>query len=280
MLIYGLGNHTPEQFITWLKENFDIADKSITIVPFSKKLKEGKSYTNFILFTCYADFAANRKIINSPVHKKTVFLVFANPFRLHEHKGIIPLDCTESTANRGLGYTLYKTINKDLFKPKVTTKAERITKVAKRSPYLPKLVNNVHKECTILSALTTVIYTIKGTVNQKPATYAIAKWLVEDGNEDQLNAIFKKLESDHNVIKVVQLKLKSILLSEIGTSFKSALAKVAEDKAADRAVNYAALEKQYGVNPYDIRYILSVVANAIKYSNQEKKSIDSLANRG
>jgi len=279
MLIYGVGNHTPEQFITWLKDRFEVSDKSITILPFSKKLKEGKSYTNFVILTSYADFVANRKIINSNVHSKTVFILFANPFRLHEHDGIIPLDCSESTANRGLGYTLSKTFNLELFKPKVTKKAERGHKVLRRSPYLPKLVNNVHKECTILSALTTVIYTIKGTVNQKPATLAVAKWLTTDGDEEHLDAIFKKLESDHNVIQTVQLKLKAILLSELGDKFKQALAKVASDKAADKSPNYTALEKEYGINPYDVRYILSIVSNAVKYSNQEKKSIDTLASR-
>ena len=219
-------------------------------------------------------------MINSNIHSKTIFILFANPFRLHEHDGIVPLDCSESTVNRGLGYSLARTFKKDLFKVKVSKKAERSHKVLKRSPYLPKLVNNVHKECTILSALTTVIYTIKGTVNQKPATLAVAKWLVTNGSEEDLNAIFQKLESNHNVIQAVQLKLKAILLSELGDTFKQALAKVASDKAAEKSVNYAALEKEFNVNPYDVRYILSIVANALKYSNQEKKSIDSLANRG
>lgn len=280
MLIYGVGNHTPEQFITWLKDKYSVKDTSITILPFSKKLKEGKSYTNFIILTCYADFVANRKIINSKVHAKTVFILFANPFRLHEHDGIIPLDCSESTVNRGLGYSLSKKFDSDLFKPKVTKKVERKHKVLQRSPYLPKLVNNVHQECTILSALTTVIYTIKGTANQKPATLAIAKWLTSNGNKSDLDAIFKKLATEHNVIQSVQYKLRTILLSELGDKFKDALAKVAEDKAADKAVNYTALERDYGVNPYDVRYILSIISNAAKYSNQEKKSIDSLASKG
>ena len=43
MLIYGVGNHTPEQFITWLKAEYQVSDKAITIhYRFQRSLKKVK----------------------------------------------------------------------------------------------------------------------------------------------------------------------------------------------------------------------------------------------
>ena len=278
MLVFGVGNHSPEQFLSWLNKEYGIKSSSTTIVPTGKKIKIGKKYKRFILLLTYADLLANFKRINDPSFAKTVFVVFANPFRLHEHEGIIPLDCSESEQNRGIGYTLHKKFDKELFATKVK-KADQENVLGKRSPYLPKLVNNVLKESTILSSLMTVIYTIKRTANQKPATLAIARWLYEGGGEKELDVILTRLGSEHSVIEATQERLRSILLSDLGTSCQEALEHIREVKANDKSPNYAAIEKKFSVNAFDLRYLMSLLDNDRRYKAQEKKSIDQLARR-
>lgn len=274
-ILYGVANHSPEQFYRWVESEYSINHlKHVTQVPVNGKLNLKKKYKRILVFLSLSDFHRNVPILNEkPFSNKHIF-IFASPVRLHEISNINMLDTKPSTTAPGYGYTLSKVFLPNVFDPNAKSK-EPISKADRT--FLTRLINKVQKG-SLLNALMTCIYTLKGAAQQKPVNSAVCAWLYYGGDAKKLDKMFTALKGEVGLTQNTRDKLHNILVSDVGEGIQKSFEVIRDLRERGKSIPYDKIAEKFGVSPFELRYIRSRIDNDAKYASQEKKSIDDFIN--
>lgn len=264
--IYGVSNHSPDFVVKALVKSKKVASASeIGIVPLNSELSENCSY-KVVMFLTALDLRKNLKLLND---KECIAILFANPLRVNELQGVVPLDFSADPEYPGFGFNLHSL---DLTKISKKIEHTEVTKI--NGNYLSNLISYVQKG-SLLNSLMTFIYTLPSS-SQSLVKVAVVKWLYLNKPRSYLDNILDDLGSTI-VTKKCRERLKKILFTEVGTQYQKAFIEYKSMKADGKA-NLVKIAKQYGVSDYEMRYILSIVEEskrAAKYVDSFEKARNS-----
>jgi len=249
MQLIGVGNHSPEQVISWLTRK---GHKSVTVVPSGKILipDDSRKYKRIMIFSTYRDFRRNWKLVGSSSFSSKVFFVHGTPSKLHEFDQMFYSDFDPIRGQRSFGFKLhskFKEINlKKIGKDEPTRSKTRY--------FMPNLIEAV-KQGSLLNKLMSAIYTVKGSSNQKLLTLTICQWLY--GGESP-NLLRKRIQNYGGQLRITELmcnRFDDILLTEIGFSFQEAFEEVIDYKKRGKDVPFREIGQSYGIPDFELRYI-------------------------
>ena len=263
--VFGVANHEPESVVRALVKAKRAAVREIAIVPAGFYLSDKKSPYKFLLFLTVPDMLRNIESLKTPGYSGVSSLVFANPLKLNEVHGLIPIDYVASTEHVGFSFEL-----KPLDLNKLKTKgSSAVDLFRKRHNYLGRLIKHV-QQGSLLNPFMTFIYTLPSSMQNQVKT-ATLLWLYKGNSNAALDKAFDACEG--TVTKRARLKIKEIVFTDVGELFKKAFAQYRENKNAD----VAKLAKANFVSEYEMNYILSVVESSKKPQYQD--SFDKAKNR-
>jgi hypothetical protein len=113
---------------------------------------------------------------------------------------------------------------------------------------------------SLLNPLMTLLYSVKaeGAVKIKEI---VLSWLV---SKDKIDALSKSLKSAYEwgtVSTKFCTSLIELLTSELGQNYKKAFSKIESMKEAGEKPNAVSIAKKYGIDDYELRYILTNLIN-------------------
>ena len=271
MQLIGVGNHSPEQVISWLVRKGH-KPKSLTIVPSGKLISpnKAKKYKRMILFMTYRDFRRNWKLVNEPAFASKIFFVLGTPSKLYEFDQMTFADFDPVKGQRSFGFKLYSKF-KDI---NLKTKGKNIPSRCKTRFFMPNLIEAV-KQGSLLNKLMSAIYTVKGSSNQKQLTLAICEWLYRGESPGLLKQRIQKYGGQLKITELMCTRFEGILLTEIGFSFQEAFEEVRQYKKKNRTIPFREIGQKYGIPDFELRYI------NVKLENEKnnKTTIDQKARK-
>lgn len=271
MQLIGVGNHSPEQVISWLVRKGH-KQTAITVVPHGSHLSldKAKKYKRMILFPTYQDFRRSWALLTDPAFASKVFFVHGTPNKLYEFDNMVFADFDLQKGQRSFGFKLYSKFKDINLKLKGTNVPSR----CKTKYFMPNLIEAV-KQGSLLNKLMSAIYTVKGASNQKQLTLAICQWLYRG---EGINVLRKRLSSYGGQLKITELmctRFENILLTEIGFSFQEAFEEVRACRKKKIEVPFKELGRKYGIPDFELKYI------DVKLENERtnKTTIDQKARK-
>lgn len=272
MQLLGVGNHSPEQVISWLVRQ-GYKHTSVTIVPSGKKLSPAKAkrYKRMIMFSTFKDFRRNWGILNESEFENKIFFVLGTPPKLYEFDDMTYLDFDVKEGQRSFGFRLYSNFKEVNLRQKGKNRPTR----SKSRFFMPNLIEAV-KQGSLLNKLMSAIYTVKGSSNQKLLTLAIASWLYESESPGLLKQRIQRYGGQLRITELMCDRLEEILLSDIGFSFQDAFAEIRKYRKANKEVPYRDIGHKYGIPDFELRYI------TVKLDNEKnnKTTIDQRSKKG
>lgn len=252
--VFGVANNSPDKIIELLTKTHSISKPTaISIVPMGSVVK-GKPKNRFVFFLCPKDLVRNLRMVNDPAYDSFTFVVFGSPMKLSELTSMVPVDYEKDTDLRSHGYvacTVKRSVIRQMQSPAIKTKPVSKSK----EEFVVKLISTVING-SLLGPLMTFIYTLPNSTHQGPLKVEVARWLVSGSNLLDLHARFDRMSGLHLTHKIKQ-KFVEILDSEVGKNFRAFF----KEYKQTRAASIVPLCKKFNIDPYEVRYLLSVLSD-------------------
>lgn len=273
MFAFGVANNAPAVVIQELvKKRVVTTTKEISILPSNTKIPKRVPEYKVLLVLTVSDLVANKIALESKLFKDVKVILFANAMKISDFHGITPLDFEPSPEHPGFGFKLKGLNLQPVKRPSlIHSKIER-----KQGKYLENLVCHV-RSGSLLNPLMTFLYTLPSSV-QTRVKLAVVKWLYNSKTEKELEKILGEIPDILLTTRVVD-RLKSILLTNIGSNYQKAFADYRKAKKAGEVPKVPALVKKYGISDYELRYILSIIKDSEESAKLYIDSFDKARNR-
>lgn len=267
--VFGIANNTPDAAITVLAKGGHIkALNAVSILPTGGSLKI-KPKHKVIFMLCMSDLMRNLSYVNDKSYSGYIFFVFAAPTRLAGMHGITPVDYAPDPAHRAHGFLLRPLKVASMTAAlSIGLKSKPMVVQRKDEDFVVTLVDRVIKG-SLLNPLMTFLYTLPSATHQTPLKVKVAQWLYDSKSVPDL---FKSFDA----LKQVQLtqrhkdKFAAILDSDIGRNFQAFFKDYRVAKKLNPTLNIDALCKKHSVDPYEVRYLLSVLNDVSKQNEATK----------
>lgn len=273
--VYGIANHTPDQAIMWLAEDYNVDQKNVHILPVGQKLINPKKHKvgKYVFLLRPTDLKNNERLINNPAYADHIFFLFGSPIRLVEFDTIKPLDYAESNELHKAGIKLFTTF----FELKSLTSEE--TRCPVKTPdrtFLTRVIDSTQQYGSLLQPFLSFIYTLPSATHQLPTKTAICLWVYNNGTDKELEDIVMTLDREITVTTKFRDKLMKILITDEGKKYKEAFAEYRRIKDDGKQPSYDTLATKFQVSAYEMRYIKSIVDTDTRYSKYNKISMNKL----
>lgn len=273
--VYGVANHTPDQAINWLRDDYNVQQKHIHILPVGHKLVNPKTNKvgKYVFILRPSDLKNNERLINNPAYSEHIFFLFGSPIRLTEFDTIKPLDYAESEELHKAGIRLFTTFRE---LKSLTSEATRCPVKVPDRTFLTRVVDSTQQYGSLLQPFLSFIYTLPSATHQMPTKTAICLWIYNDGTKEELDDIILNLDREITVTTKFRDKLRKILLTEEGDKYKQAFAEYRRVRHEGKQPSYDSLATKFKVSAYEMRYIKSIVDTDVRYSKYNKISVNKL----
>ena len=260
--VFGIANHSPDRVIEVLGKMGVIAKPSaVTILPEGSNLKSAPKH-KIILMLSVRDLMRNLRAVNGQDFKDHKFVVFDSPMQLGDVTGVLPIDYAPDPQHRAHGYMMMPLKRSSLSVLSKPTKKTSVPIKRDGEEFVMRLINTVTKG-SLLNPLMTFIYTLPSSTHQGPIKKTVAKWLYSG---KPISNLFEELDAlkEIQVTPRIKERFRDLLDTEIGRNFQAAFSDYRKALRVNREVSVGPICKQNQVDPYEVRYLLSVIADKAK----------------
>lgn len=253
MKLISVCNNVPDTVGALLKD-LNITD--IKLQTFGTKVsKVPKHKYLFILF--YQDFIFNLKRLNSKNYSDVTVFLFCPIIWAKKLSHNKFLDVAFSKKDTNVLSYKYKDVSLELLhgllERKFTTK--KVEEIHK--DFKVYIVNSILSG-SLLNPLMTLLYSVKAETNilikEMMFKYLTGIWTIQ-----KLEKELDKSSEWGTITKSCRIKLFELLKSDIGKAYKEALTLLQKSKETKEPVNINKLAKEYGIEVYEIKYILNTL---------------------
>ena len=274
MYCLGVSNHSPLTAIEFLLKTKTISSrKDIQIVEVGTVLP-AKPKRAALAIVSIQDFLKNAKTLNSLAYKDAIVVVFASALRIRELHNCFALDSEPTKESGGVVVRMTK-LSRVRLKQGLKAPCNDVFRQDRK--FLIALTDSV-KSGSLLNPLMTFIYTLSSATQQTPVKEACAAFF---HGGLTFSAMLSMLKSKYGVTLTDRQvsTLSGILEGDVGKSFSGLFKdyRLAKKTASDKTVNLESLCKKHGTAIYEVRYLLSVVGEALERGTAYRgKSISSI----
>jgi hypothetical protein len=246
MVLFGLANTTPEQFLVWMVRKGIISSTSeVAVIPTNAYLKSRSPTKKFLLATSVTSLRRNLNLLNSKPYSEVSIFIFGSALALSNLKGLHALDYKHSD----LSPVMFDVLSPTLARYKSGLGKHRVSCSVETVDFLKLLTDSV-KLGSLLNPLMTFIYTLPSSTHQTPAKIHIARAIYYGHSQSKfLNA----LDSESvGFSPRVRNRLVELLMSDIGVNYTEAFATY-----RSHGLNEAC--SKHNVNSYELAYLASIV---------------------
>lgn len=245
MRVYGIVNHSPEEFIKALLA-FDSK-------PFYYMVAEGSIFTEnscqkkvkYVLFLSSKDFVRSAKNLDNKIA-----IVFSSPIFFLEYSSIVVLDADCDSTNAKI--VCHDNLNLD----RLSDKSSEFKKVCSYED----LLEQKSQENSLLGDFMSFIYKLNVKTHQKPVKMLCAEFITSDCSVDKLDSKINALSKQIGLTTKVRETLRSLMLCDAALAMKTAFKKVRDYDSIDDVA------EETGISAYEMRYIYKIIDNKGKHS--------------
>lgn len=274
MYCLGVSNHSPLVAIDFLLKTKTVdSRKDIQIVEVGTVLP-AKPKRKVLALVSIQDFLKNAKTLNSDAYKENIVVVFASALRIRELNNCFALD-SEPTKESGGVVTRMTKLSRVRLRQALKAPFNDVFRQDRK--FLITLTNSV-KSGSLLNPLMTFIYTLSSSTHQTPVKESCAAFFYKGMSFDDMLKTMKK-KYGVSLSDKQKSRLSEILEGDTGKAFTALFKEYRKAKktAGDKTVNLESLCKKAGTAVYEVRYILSVVGEALdRGSAYRGKSISKI----